>query len=452
LVKLMSETAPTTFRRTISSLSVRNFRLYFLGQTVSLSGTWMQGVAQAWLVLKLTGSGTALGLVIALQFLPLLLFGPFGGVITDRFDKRRLLYVTQAAAASLALTLGILVSTDLIRLWMVYALAAGLGCVHAVDNPTRQTFVLEMVGAEELPNAVTLNSVIVNLARVVGPAIAGVLIGTVGLGPCFLINAASYLAVVVALARMQVHELQRATPQPRTGGQLREGLRYVRSTPTLMAPLLMMAVIGTLAYEFQVILPLMAKFTFQGDAGTYGLMTSSMGGGAVIGGLYAASRPPRAPATLSLLALVFGALLVAASLAPTLPLELAALVLVGAVSITFIASGNTTIQLAARPEMRGRVMALWSVALLGSTPVGGPIVGWVGQHFGPRFGLGLGAAAALLAGALAYPVLARIDSDARPPSPTDSTGGCQPGAGQPDPEAMLEESSPGAATAAGHRP
>ncbi len=411
-------------RRTLSSLSVRNFRLYFVGQTVSLSGTWTQGVAQAWLVLKLTGSGTALGLVIALQFLPLLLFGPFGGVITDRFDKRRLLYVTQAAGGLLALTLGILVSTDLIRIWMVFTLAAGLGFVQAVDNPTRQTFVLEMVGTESLANALTLNSVMVNLARVLGPAVAGILIGTVGLGPCFLINAASYLAVVVALARMQADELQRSTPRPRAGGQFREGFHYVRSTPTLSAPLLMMAVIGTLAYEFQVTLPLMARFAFQGDAGTYGLMTSFMGGGAVVGGLYAASRPPRSPTALSLLALVFGAVLLAASLAPTLPLELAALVLVGAVSITFIASGNTTLQLAARPEMRGRVMALWSVAFLGSTPVGGPIVGWVGQHFGPRLALGLGAVAALVAGALAYPFLARIgDADRLPRVRTPWRGG-----------------------------
>ncbi len=427
--------AAVAWRRTLSSLAVRNFRLYFLGQTVSLSGTWMQGVAQAWLVLKLTGSGTALGLVIALQFLPLLLFGAFGGVITDRFDKRRLLYVTQTAAGLLALTLGILVSTDLIRLWMVYALAAGLGCVHAVDNPTRQTFVLEMVGAEELPNAVTLNSVMVNLARVLGPAAAGILIGTVGLGPCFLINAASYLAVVVALARMQVNELQRGTPQPRAGGQLREGFGYVRSTPALRTPLLMMAVIGTLAYEFQVILPLMARFTFHGDAGTYGLMTSFMGGGAVVGGLYAASRRPRSPAALSLLALIFGAVLLAASLAPTLPLELAALVLVGAVSIMFIASGNTALQLAAKPEMRGRVMALWSVAFLGSTPVGGPIVGWVGQHFGPRFGLGLGAVAALVAGVLAYPVQARLGSDVnRLPSTQRQATSVLPG-----PEPMVEK-------------
>ncbi|MDP8975057.1 MAG: MFS transporter [Actinomycetota bacterium] len=427
--------AVAPLRRTLSSLSVRNFRLYFTGQTISLSGTWMQGVAQAWLVLKLTGSGTALGLVIALQFLPLLFLGPFGGVVTDRFDKRRLLYATQTVAGLLALALGVLVSTGVVSIGMVYALAVALGCVHAIDNPTRQTFVLEMVGPEELSNAVTLNSVMVNLARVAGPAAAGVLIGTVGLAPCFLINAASYLAVLVALVRMHPDELSRGALQPRTSGQLREGLRYVRSTPTLLAPLLMMAVIGTLAYEFQVTLPLLAKFTFDGDAGTYGLMTSFMGGGAVIGGLYAASRRPRSPTALSLLALVFGAVLLAASLAPTLHLELAALVVVGAVSITFIASGNTTLQLAARPEMRGRVMALWSMAFLGSTPVGGPVVGWVGQHIGPRYGLALGGVAALVAGALAYPVLARVGRDGHRPPPSDQAG---LEAERPDPEPMID--------------
>lgn len=415
----------------MSSLSVPNFRLYFLGQTVSLSGTWMQGVAQAWLVLDLTGSGAALGVVIALQFLPMLVLGPLGGVAADRFDKRRLLYMTQAGAGSLALVLGLLVSVGAIRLWMVYVLAAGLGMVHAVDNPTRHAFVLEMVGPGELPNAVTLNSVMVNLARVVGPGVAGVLIGTVGLGPCFLVNAASYLAVMGALALMREGELERGTPQPRRRGQLREGLRYVRSTPALLAPLLMMAVIGTLAYEFQVVLPLMARFAFHGDAGTYATMTAFMGGGAVVGGLFTASRRPRAASVLSVLALVFGVVLLGAALAPTLALELAALVAVGAVSISFIAVGNTTLQLAARPDMRGRVMALWSVAFLGSTPVGGPIVGWVGQHAGPRFALALGGAAALVAGALAYPALDRIGRQARV------------GAAQLTTVTLLEPASPG---------
>lgn len=412
-------TAPTVaLRRIVSSLAVRNFRLYFFGQMVSLSGTWMQSVAQAWLVLKLTNSGTALGLVIALQFLPVLLLGPAGGLLADRFDKRRLLLATQTGAGLLALALGILVSTDAVRLWMVYALACGLGVVNSIDSPTRQTFVLEMVGSEQLGNAVTLNSVMVNLARVFGPAAAGALIATVGLGPCFLFNAGSYLAVLVALGLMRVEELQRSEPQPRGKGQLREGFRYVRSTPALLVPLLMMAVIGTLAYEFAVVLPLMAKFTFHGDAGTYGLMTSFMGGGAVVGGLWTASRTRRSPVALAVISVVFGLVLLGASMAPNLGVELLALVLIGAASISLLALGNTTLQLATTPEMRGRVMSLWAVAFLGSTPIGGPIVGWVGEHLGPRYGLALGGVAALLAGVLAYRTLALIGRQARAPQPS----------------------------------
>lgn len=399
--------------RTFASLRVRNFRLYIFGQTVSLSGTWMQGVAQAWLVLKLTGSGTALGLVTALQFLPVLLFGPVGGVVADRMDKRRVLYATQLTAGILATVLGVLVVTDTVQLWMVFVLAAGLGFVNVIDNPARQTFVLEMVGQEQLTNAVTLNSVMVNLARVIGPAMAGVLIATVGLGLCFLFNGASYIAVIVALALMRSADLQPAPVQPRAKGQLRDGFAYVRRTPALLAPLLMMAVIGTLTYEFQVTLPLLAKFTFHGDAGTYSTMTSLMGAGAVIGGLVTASRRNASGRTLAWSAIVFGGVVVAASAAPTLALELVVLVVIGATSITFLALGNSTLQLAAAPEMRGRVMALWAVAFLGSTPIGGLLMGWVGQNLGPRWALLIGGAAALFAGALAYRSLARLDEEKR---------------------------------------
>jgi len=394
--------------RIFSSLRVRNYRLYFLGQVVSLSGTWMQGVAQAWLVLDLTGSGTALGLVSSLQFLPVLLFGPLGGVISDRFDKRRVLYGTQTAAALLAATLGFLVVSDLVQVWMVYALAAGLGFVYVVDNPTRQTFILEMVGPDELTNAVSLNSVLVNVARVIGPGLAGTLIVTVGLAPCFFINAGSYAAVLAALYLMDPARLQSAERQARRRGQLREGLRYVRSTPDVLVPLVMMAVVGTLAYEFQVVLPLLARFTFDGDAGTYGTMSVLMGFGAVAGGL-ATAAAGRQPATaLSRSAIVFGSIQLATSFAPTLLVTFGALLLLGAASIRFLALGNSTLQLAAAPAMRGRVMALWAVAFLGSTPVGGPLMGWVGEHVGPRIALGLGGVATLLCGILAYPALVRV--------------------------------------------
>ena len=410
--------AAAAARRIFASLRVHNYRLFFVGQVISLSGSWMQGVAQAWLVLELTGSGTALGMVSSLQFLPVLLFGPLGGVVADRFDKRRVLYFTQSTASLLAVTLGLLVLTERIELWMVYALAAGLGFVNAVDNPTRQTFVHEMVGSADLTNAVSLNSVLVNLARVIGPSLAGVLIVTVGLAPCFLINSASYLAVIVALSLMRERELQKGPRQARGRGRLREGFRYVRHTPAVLVPLVMMAVVGTLTYEFQVVLPLLARFTFGGDAGTYGAMSALMGAGAIVGGLITAGRRRRRATTLAVVAVLFGSLQVITSLAPTLWMAMVSLTVLGAASISFIALGNATLQLAAAPEMRGRVMALWAVAFLGSTPIGGPIIGWIGEHVGPRFALGLGGVAALLSGIIAYRRLAAVDAEGRAGPPT----------------------------------
>jgi MFS family permease len=397
-----------TFRRTFSSLSTRNYRIYFGAQLVSMTGTWMQGVGQAWLVLQLTGSGTALGLVTALQFLPVLLLGPVGGLIADRFPKRRIIYITQTIAGLQALILGLLVASGEVQLWMVYVLALGLGFVNLVDNPTRQVFVVEMVGEDQLTNAVTLNSVMVNVARAIGPALAGAFIATIGLAQCFFFNAGSYVAVIIGLSLMRASELHPSIPQPRAKGQVRDGLRYVRRTPELLVPLLLMAVVGTLAYEFQVILPLMAKYTFDGGPGAYGAMSSAMGIGAVIGGLITASMTRRSPVALSRTAVAFGILILICALAPTMAFELVALCVMGAVSITFLALGNTTLQLASDPAMRGRVMALWAVAFLGSTPIGGPIIGWIGQNIGPRWGLAVGGVATLIAGALAYKSLAAL--------------------------------------------
>jgi MFS family permease len=383
--------------RTFRSLSVRNYRLYFAGQVVSVSGTWMQQVAQAWLVLRLTNSGVALGTVTALQFLPVLLGGAWGGVIADRFDKRRVLFGTQATAGLLALVLGLLTLSGDIQLWMVYVLAAALGCVNAVDNPSRQAFVHEMVGRADLPNAVSLNSVLMNAARVIGPALAAVLIVTVGLAPCFLINAASYAAVIIGLAMMRREDLLGTGTVARAKGQLRAGLHYAWSTPELRNPLLLMVVIGTLAYEFQVTLPLMARFTFHGGAGAYGLMTSSMAAGAVVGGLAVASRERPTSKGLTRAALAFGLLILGVAAAPSLAIEVAILVLMGAASIAFIAMSNSTLQLRSDPAMRGRVMALFAVAFLGSTPIGAPVVGAVAQAWGPRASIAIGGVAALVA-------------------------------------------------------
>jgi len=397
----------SSLRRTFFSLGNSNFRLYFIGQAISLSGTWMQTIGQSWLVLQITGSGTALGLVTALQFLPILLLGPLGGVIADRFPKRTILYATQSAAGVLALVLGALVEAGTVRLWMVGVLAACLGLVNTVDNPTRQTFVFEMVGKEQIQNAVSLNSVLVNVARVVGPAIAGVLIASVGLASCFFVNAASYISVLIALRMMHAEQLRPAPLVARAGGQLRDAFRYVRSSPVLRSALVMMAIIGTLSYEFQVVLPLFAQFTLGGNAGTYAALTVAMGVGSVIGGLYTASRKTVVPRMLIRAAFLFGAVILAAAIAPNLPWAIAALVLVGIFSINFLSLGNTILQLESVPEMRGRVMALWMVAFLGSTPIGGPIIGWIGEHAGPRWGLGIGGLAAIIAGTLGLRSLGR---------------------------------------------
>ncbi|MFC7862676.1 MFS transporter [Streptomyces murinus] len=415
---------------TFAALRVCDFRLYFAGQCVSLVGTWMQAVAQSWLVLELTGSGTVLGLVVAVQFLPVLLLGPYGGLVADRADKRRLLMATQTALAALALILGLLTVTHLVRLWMVVILAIALGTVNAIDNPARQTLVPEVVGPDLLRDAVGLNSVTTNAARAVGPALAGILIASVGVGVCFLANAASFAAVLLALGMMRTDRPRAGAPVEKGPGQLAAGLRYVRGTAGLWAPLAMMALIGTLAYEFQVVLPVLARTNAHGDARTYGFMTSAMGLGAVVGGLAVAAFGRAGAVPLIRAAAFFAAALTAAAVIPWLPGVLAALAVVGAASTAFLATGNTTLQLVAEPSLRGRVMALWSVTFLGSTPVGGPVVGVVAQHLGPRAGLGLGAAACLAATVLGLAVLPRVAPEHRhleprpapchPPPPTET--------------------------------
>jgi len=392
----------------VSSLRQRNYRLFFFGQLVSVAGTWMQTVAQSFLVLELTHSGTQLGLTSAARFLPMFLFGPIGGVFADRMDRKRVLYLTQTLSGLLAAVFAVTVATHSIRLWIVYLLALSLGFVNVFDNPARQSFISELVSPGDLPNAVTLNSVAMNMARVFGAALGGVLAAAIGLALCFTFNALSFGAVLVSLAAMRTSELFLATRVTRQKGQVRQGLRYVRSTPDLLIPLVMIAVIGTLAWEFQVTLPLMASQVFHGGAASYGVMASVMGAGAVVGGLISAARARPGARALCLAAIGWGIAILAAAAAPTLTLELAALVFVGYGSITFNSLAKTTLQLAARPEMRGRVMALWALAWLGSTPVGGPIVGWTGQVIGARWALVIGGVATLACGVLALPALTRI--------------------------------------------
>ncbi len=378
-------------RVTFAALSVRNYRRYYGGQAVSMVGTWMQMTGQSWLVLKLTHSGAALGGVVALQTLPVLLLAPYGGVIADRLDKRMLMILLQSAMGVQALALGLLTVTGAVRVWEIGLLAALLGLNNAFENPARQSFMLEMVGPDHLRNAVSLNSVLVNVARTVGPAVAGLLIASVGDGVCFLVNAASFVAVVASLATMDRAALNPTPPAPRARGQLREGLRYVRSTPALAVPLLMMAAVGCLTYEFQVSLPVMASRGLHAGATGFGFMTASMGIGAVLGGLLVAARGKTGARPLVLAATGFGLAMTMATLAPSLALELVALAFAGAASISFMATGNSTLQLSAAPAMRGRVMSLWFVAFQGSTPIGGPVVGVVMELLGARAGLGLGA-------------------------------------------------------------
>lgn len=387
----------TAGTRTFSALAIRNYRLWFIGQGISLSGTWMQTVAQALLVLQITGSGTALGLVTALQTLPVLLLGPWAGVVADRFPKRPILYVTQSISGILGLALGVLVATNTVQIWMVYLIAIGLGIIKAIDVPARQAFVLEMVGKDQLVNAVSLNSTEVNLARVIGPTLAGVLIATAGLAACFIVNGLSFLAVLAMLLAMRASELRPGPRASRAPGQIQEGLRYVWASPVMRTVLLMMAVIGIFTYEFTVSLPLFAEVTFAQGPAVFAAMTAAMGLGAVFGGLYTASRSPGSALRLPLAAACFGMAVLVTSLAPTAPLAIAALVVVGFFSISFTALGNATLQLTSAPEMRGRVMSLWMMAFLGSTPIGGPIIGYIGEHAGPRWALALGGIAAIVA-------------------------------------------------------
>lgn len=384
-------------QRTFDSLTLYNYRMYFFGQAISMSGSWMITVAQGLLVLALTGSGTALGVVTALQTVPVLVLGAWGGVFVDRYPKRQILYLTQAAQLVMGLFLGILILTDDITIWIVYVTALLNGVIKVFDNPTRQTFVREMVGTEYLQNAVALNSMTMNLARVIGPALAGILAASVGLGWSFIIGGLTYVAVVFQLTRMRTDELRPAPMIKRARGQMAAGWNYVKSEPVVRNVLIMMAIVGTFTYEFQVVLPLLAEFTFRNGAAGYAALTSSMGVGAVIGGIYTAGRRRSTSRMLVISAALFGLSVILISIAPTFTMAVVMMIVVGFFSINFTSLGNVTIQLASRPDMQGRVMSFWSIAFLGTTPIGGPIMGFIGEHAGARVALLIGGIAALCA-------------------------------------------------------
>ncbi len=397
-------------RRTFSSLSNGNYRKYFFGQTTSLIGTWMQMTAQSWLVFTLTHSATDIGFVVALQTLPVLLLGPYGGVIADRVDKRRLMIVLQAAMGVQAAILAVLSLTHVVTYLDVCILAIVLGLNNAFENPSRQSFILEMVGPKDLRNAVSLNSTMNNVARAVGPAIAGIIIAAFGEGWCFALNAVSFVAVVVSLMIMDLSILTPSVPTERAKGQLREGFRYIAATPKLLYPLIMMALVGMLAYEFQVSLPIVAGRVFHGNSEDYGLMMASMGIGAVIGGLWTASKGKTGTRAITRAALLFGAFITLAALSPVIGIEFVALALVGFASVSFLSMTNSTLQLQTDPQMRGRVMALWAVAFMGTTPIGGPLIGWIISETNARVGLGVGAASCFIAAGIGFLTVRRFRS------------------------------------------
>ncbi len=391
-----------------AALVVPNFRRYIAGQSLSLIGTWVETVAQALLVLRLTHSGVILGLTTAVRYAPILLLSPYAGLLVDRYSKRHVLLVTQFGLALVSAALGGFVLAGGVRLSEVVVLATAFGTFSAADNPARQAFVQEVVGHDLVRNAVTLNSTTVNVARVIGPTIAAVLASTIGLGWCFIVNAVSFGFVIASLLSLNARALYPVPPVRRGRGQLRSGLRYAASVPAIIRPLLMMALVGTFTFEFEVSLPLLARTTFHGTDTTYSWLIGGLGLGAVAGGLYAAQASRTGVARLTKAAFCYAVAVGLVAVAPTLLTAVAACVLAGAASIMFLTTGNATVQLASEPGYRGRVTALWSMALVGTTPIGSPIIGALSDAAGPRYALALGAAACLAATAVgAWPARGR---------------------------------------------
>ena len=367
------------------ALRVRNYRLYAMAQLISLTGTWMQRVAQDWLVLDISNSGTILGLLTTLQFGPSILISPLGGVLADRVDKRRLLMATQTAQASCALVLGLLVLADRVQLWHVVTLAGCLGVVTAIDAPARQSFVIEMVGVEDMPNAVAMNSTIFNLGRVLGPSIAGFVIAAVGTGYAFVGNAAATLVVVVAMLAMRVEELIRSPRIARAKGQLRDAVGYIRARPAVWVPMALAAVVGVFGQSLQLTAALLARKVFDLGADAYGLLTTATALGAVTAAIMATRRSTaKTNAQLLLAAFLFGAAEVLSGVVPNFLGTTMAMAVVGFCMVSFATAANAAVQIGIEATMRGRVMALYLVCTIGGGSIGSPIIGWCAQTFGPR--------------------------------------------------------------------
>jgi MFS family permease len=396
------------FSAMFRSLRSRNYRLYASGMAISATGTWMQRIAQDWLVLDLTrGSGSALGITTALQFLPLLMFGLWGGVIADRYAKRRVIMVSQSALGVLALTLGIIAVTGAARIWEVYALAFALGLVTLVDNPTRRSFIVELVGPADLANAIALDSATLTSARIVGPAVAGVLIGLVGVGPVFLINGLSFAAVIVGLRLMREEELYSAPRASRTTGELRAGLAYVRGRRDLVHLLVLVGFVAAFGTNPQMTTALMTKKVFHGGAGSFGLASTALAVGSLAGALLAARGGNPTKRVMLGAAFLFGALETVTALLPTYASFVALLLPTGVMLIIFNNAAAAITQLEVIPEMRGRVSGLYITVFTGTTPIGAPLIGWLAEVFGARFGLLTGGVITMLATVATAPSLVR---------------------------------------------
>lgn len=394
----------TKLKRTFRSLGRFNYRVWAVGSFVSNIGTWMQRIAQDWLVLtQLTQhSGTAVGFVMALQFGPPIVLMPLAGSVADRFDRRKILLLTQSAMAATALGLGLLVITGVVTLWQVYVFAGLMGCISAFDAPIRQTFVAELVGDEDLPNAVALNSTLFNSAQLIGPAIAGVLIAAIGTGWLFIINAVSFIAVLTSLHKMRTSELLPLPKAGTSGITMTDGLRYVWHKPDLMIALIMLFLVGTYGLNFPIFISTMSVTTYHGGAHLYGVLSSAMAVGSVLGALLAAGREQPRLTLLAASAFGFGVTCTLAAVMPNVWLFGLTLVALGVMAQTFTTSTNSLVQLRTQPAMRGRVMAIYMAIFLGCTPLGAPLVGWVADVFSPRWALGVGAASGFIASLIAF--------------------------------------------------
>jgi len=400
-----------SLRITFRALRNRNFRLFFAGQLISQAGTWLTMIALTLLVLDLTHSGVAIGVLAACQFAPVLLFGAYGGLVADRSDKRRLLVITQTLEMLQSFALAALAFTAHPPLLAFYVIALAGGCMLAFDNPARRAFVSEMVREDDVQNAVTLNSALMTSSRVIGPAVAGVLVVTVGYGWCFTIDGISYLAVIASLLLMRTRDLR---PSPRTQrgpGQLRAAFRYIREVPSLWIALVMMTLIGTLTFNFAVVLPLFVEHTLDGTVTQFTMLYAVLSIGSVAGALAAARLPTLDMRVVIGAAIAFGIAMAGLALMPTFPSALTVAVCVGLTSVLFITSSTAIMQLRSDSMMRGRVLALQSMVFLGSTPIGGPLLGWVCDQWGARAGIALGAVAAMAAGAWGLVMVRRYDVD-----------------------------------------